>query len=47
LDEAAQGRYGASGYIYNVHYPVNPENFSGKSHDYIAILQKFHDMGEY
>lgn len=47
LNEAAQGRYGEGGYIYNVHYPVNPENFSGKSHDFIAILQKFHDMGEY
>lgn len=47
LNEAGQGRYGEGGYIYNVHYPVNPENFNGKSHDYIAILQKFRDMGEY
>lgn len=47
LDETVQGRYGEGGYIYNVHYPVNPENFSGKSHDYIAILQKLRDMGEY
>lgn len=47
LDETVQGRYGESGYLYNVHYPVNPENFNGKSHDYIAILQKLRDMGEY
>jgi len=47
LDEAKQGRYGESGYLYNIHYPVTPENFCGKSHDYIAILQKLRDMGEY
>ena len=47
LDESAQGRYGESGYLYNVHYPINPESFPGKSHDYIAILQKYRDMGEY
>jgi len=47
LDEAAQGRYGESGYLYNIHYPVNPEAFTGKAHDYIAILQKLRDMGEY
>ncbi len=47
LDEIVQGRYGEKGYIYNVHYPINPENFEGKSHDWIAILEKFKDMGEY
>lgn len=47
LDEATQGRYGESGYLYNVHYPVNPETFAGKARDYIAILQKFRDMGAY
>jgi len=47
LDEAGQGRYGETGYLYNVHYPVNPETFQGKSHDYIAVLQKLRDMGEY
>lgn len=47
VNEAVQGRYGERGYIYNVHYPVNPKSFNGKSHDYIAILQKFRDMGEY
>jgi len=47
LDETTQGRYGGSGYLYNVHYPVNPEAFTGTAHDYIAILQKIRDMGEY
>ncbi len=47
LDESSGGRYGESGYIYNVHYPVNPENYNGKSNDWIAILKKYKDMGEY
>lgn len=47
LDEAAQGRYGPDGYLYNVHYPVDPETYAGKSHDWLAVLQKYRDMGEY
>ena len=47
MDEATQGRYGESGYLYNIHYPVNPENYNGKAHDWIAILEKHKDMGEY
>lgn len=47
LDEISQGRYNDAGYLYNVHYPINPENFNGKSHDWIAILKKLKDMGEY
>jgi flavin reductase (DIM6/NTAB) family NADH-FMN oxidoreductase RutF len=47
LDESSRGRYGESGYLYNVHYPVDPETFSGKSHDYLAVLRKLRDMGEY
>lgn len=47
LDELVQGRYGERGLLYNVHYPVNPDNFAGKSHDWIAILKKYRDMGEY
>ncbi|MBN1776648.1 MAG: flavin reductase [Clostridiales bacterium] len=47
LDEAARGRYGETGYLYNVHYPVGPETFTGKAHDYLAVLKKFRDMGEY
>lgn len=47
LDENFQGRYGDTGYLYNIHYPINPENFNGKSHDWIATLNKKKDMGEY
>lgn len=47
LDEMIQGRYGDKGYLYNVHNPVNPEKFTGKSHDWIATLHKLRDMGEY
>jgi Conserved protein/domain typically associated with flavoprotein oxygenases, DIM6/NTAB family len=48
IDESRMDeKYGDSGYLYNVHYPVNPEKFTGKSHDYIAVLAKLRDMGEY
>ena len=47
LDEQKQGRYGDTGYLYNIHYPVNPENFKGTSHDWLATLHKKRDMGEY
>jgi hypothetical protein len=47
LDEAGQGRYGESGYLYNIHHPINPEAYLGSSHDYLAVLHKFRDMGEY
>lgn len=47
LDEFSQGRYGDKGYLYNVHYPVYPETFNGRSHDWIATLKKYKDMGEY
>lgn len=29
LDEPKQGRYDESGYLYNAHYPVNPETYDG------------------
>jgi len=47
LTQTDPGRYGAGGYLYNVHYPVDPENFDGRSHDWLAVLEKFRDMGEY
>ena len=47
LEETALGRYGEGGYLYNVHYPVNPETYRGKAHDYLAVLRKIRDMGEY
>lgn len=30
LNENIQGRYGKQGLIYNIHYPINPENFNRK-----------------
>ena len=47
MDEAARGRYGKTGYLYNVHYPVSPETYPGRAHDYLAVLEKLRDMGEY
>ena len=47
LDEVVHGRYGEEGFLYNIHYPVNPENFNGRSHDWVATLKKSKDMGEY
>lgn len=47
LDETQLGRYGDTGYIYNIHHPINPENFTGTAHDWIATLNKYKDMGEY
>lgn len=47
LDEGQLGRYGDGGYLYNIHYPVNPESFQGKSRDSIAVLKKLRDIAEY
>ena len=47
LDETLKGRYGETGYLYNIHYPINPEHFEGKSHDWVAVLKKYKDIGEY
>ena len=47
LNEATQGRYGKTDYLYNIHYPVNPEAYAGKAHDYLVVLEKVRDMGKY
>ncbi len=47
LDESLNGRYGHGGFLYNIHYPISPENFKGKSHDWIGTLIKEREMGEY
>lgn len=39
FNEESKGRYGESGYIYNIHHPVNPETGEGKN-DSIAILKR-------
>ena len=46
FDEKFKGRYGESGYIYNIHHPVNPETGEGEN-DSIAILKKLSDTYSY
>ena len=33
-DESNLGRTGETGILYNIHHPINPENFKGTAHDY-------------
>ena len=40
-------RVGEKGLLYNIHHPIDPENFPGKAHDYAGIVQPLFDMGEY
>ena len=47
LDETALGRYGETGFLYNVHYPVDPETYRGTARDSIAVLQKLRETGKY
>lgn len=47
LDESKLGRYGETGYLYNVHHPLSPETYGGRAHDYLAVLNKIRDTGEY
>ena len=46
FDEEAKGRYGESGYIYNIHRPINPETGEGKN-DSIATLDKLFNTYTY
>jgi flavin reductase (DIM6/NTAB) family NADH-FMN oxidoreductase RutF len=47
LDEKQKGRYGDTGLLYNIHHPINPENFQGTAHDYLGTISKLKDCGEY
>lgn len=47
LDEAAQGRYGDNGFLYNIHHPINPENFGGTACDWIGKIEKIKKIAEY
>ena len=40
-------RVDENGLLYNIHHPVNPENFTGKAHDYAGIVKPILDTGEY
>ena len=43
LDEDKAGRYGKTGFLYNVHRPINPENYSDTAHSCVAVLEKLRD----
>lgn len=47
LDENVLGRTGETGILYNIHHPVDPEKFTGTAHDWIGVLKKYRDIGEY
>lgn len=36
-----------TGILYNIHHPINPEKFGGTAHDYVGVLHKYIDTGEY
>jgi flavin reductase (DIM6/NTAB) family NADH-FMN oxidoreductase RutF len=39
--------FGGKGILYNVHYPINPEDVKEKGCDYVAALRKVHQSCEY
>lgn len=39
-NEQKKGRYGDTGYLYNIHSPVNPEN-GDKENTYVGTLKKY------
>lgn len=47
MDENKLGRTGKTGILYNIHHPINPEDFKGTAHDWIGVVNKVRDYGEY
>ena len=48
IDDAyLDDKTGDRGILYNIHYPLNPENIGQTAHDYVGILQKKIDAGAY
>lgn len=47
MDENKLGRTGKTGILYNIHHPINPEDFKGTAHDWIGVVDKVRDYGEY
>lgn len=47
LNENDLERTGKTGILYNIHHPFNPEQFSGKAHDYLGVIEKIRDYAEY
>lgn len=46
-DENKLGRVGDTGILYNIHHPIDPENFAGTAHDWVGVIKKARDYGEY
>ena len=46
-EEHLADRIGEQGLLYNLHYPMNPEQIMKTGHDYAAVLQKKIDVAEY
>lgn len=46
-EEHLNNRIEEKGIVYNIHHPINPENFPGKAHDYAGVVKPILDMGEY
>ncbi len=46
-DDYLADKTGDRGILYNIHYPVNPENVRKTAHDYAGVLMKKIDVGEY
>lgn len=47
IDEDDLGRTGETGILYNIHHPIDPDNFKGTAHDYVGALKKILDYSEY
>ena len=46
-EDYLKDRFGEKGVLYNVHYPMNPENVKEKACDYAAALGKANQSNEY
>lgn len=47
LDENGLGRYGSSGLLYNIHNPINPITYQGRSQDFLGTINKQKALGTY
>lgn len=47
IDENKLGRTGKTGILYNIHHPINPEDFKETAHDWVGVVNKVRDYGEY
>lgn len=47
LDENDFGWTGKTGILYNIHHPIDSEQFNGTAHDYLGVIEKIRDYAEY